>query len=194
MSPESLPKTRPKPSHASEQVLNLPNRRDKTQLMPDWIDEEFEKLRQKRDQAQQRSEVFSRLARQKWRSIVEAVERDAAKLDSKLAGLERGLAVNVINVTTDGEVIVVDKQSFPSYRVSLRLELPAKSIRIDRQVVIGPGSAKREVSERLVLELDDTGDDVSIENPQQGNMTVDDVSKYALLPILTTLEKFLARQ
>ena len=174
--------------------MNLPQARDKKQLVPDWIDEEFEKLRKRRDQAQQRNEAFSRLARQKWRSIVDAVERDASKLDSKLAELERGQAVKVIRVTRDGDVIVVDKQSQPSYRVCLRLDLSAKSIRIDRQVVIGPGNAKREVSERLVLELDDTGDDVNIEHPQQGQMTVDDVSKYALLPIVTTLEKILARQ
>jgi hypothetical protein len=159
--------------------------------MSDWIDEEFEKLRQKRDQAQQRAEVFSRLARQKWRSIVAAIERDAAKLGSKLAELDQGPGVKVVRVMTDGDSIVVDKQSLPNYRVSLRLEVSAKSIRIDRQVVIGPGNAKREVSERLLLELDDSGDDVSIENPQQGQMTVDDVSKYALLPIVTTLVKFL---
>ncbi|HKF59214.1 MAG TPA: hypothetical protein VKJ45_27480 [Blastocatellia bacterium] len=162
--------------------------------MPDWIDEEFEKLRQKRDQAQQRNEAFSRLARQKWRSIVDAVERDAAKLDSKLAELEPGQSVKVITVTTDGDVIIVEKQSQPSYRVSLRLEVLAKAIRLDRQVVIGPGNAKREVSERLVLELYGSGDDVSIEHPEQGQITVDDVSKYALLPIVRTLEKVLSRQ
>jgi len=102
--------------------------------------------------------------------------------------------VKVITVTTDGDVIIVEKQSQPSYRVSLRLEVLAKAIRLDRQVVIGPGNAKREVSERLVLELYGSGDDVSIEHPEQGQITVDDVSKYALLPIVKTLEKVLSRQ
>jgi hypothetical protein len=162
--------------------------------MADWIDEEFEKLRQKRDHAQQRTEAFSRLARQKWLSIAEAVRRDAAKLGIKLSELAHNPASNVVRVTTDGDTIVVDKQTVPNYRVCLRLQLPAKAIGIDRQVVIGPGNEKRDVSERLVLELADTGEDVHIQHPQQGQMTVDDVAKYALLPIVTTFEKFLARQ
>jgi hypothetical protein len=161
--------------------------------MGDWIDQEFEKLRQKRDTAQQRNEVLARVSRQKWQELVEAVSRDAAKLDRKLAELMQSPASKVITVTTNGESITVDKQSPPNYRVCLRLEVPAKAIRIERQVVIVPENAKREVSERLDFELTEEGE-VRLEHPQQGPMTIHDVSKYVLLPIVTTLEKVLSRQ
>lgn len=99
-----------------------------------------------------------------------------------------------MNVTMDGEAIIVDKQRRPNYRVCLRLEMPSRSIRIERQVVIGPGNEKRNVTERLVSELAEAGDEVQVEHPQQGPMTVADVSKYALLPIVTTLEKIISHE
>jgi hypothetical protein len=161
--------------------------------MGDWIDEEFERLREKRDLAHHRSELFAQMARRKWQELSEVVHRDAAKIDTKLADLMGTPEASVISVMTDAEAIIIDKQAQPGYRVSLRLDLAAKSIRIERQVVAGPGNAKREVSERLALELSEAGA-INISHPQQDLMTPADVSKYALLPIVTTLEKILSRK
>jgi len=175
-------------------MLKIQAGRDKKRSMRDWIDEEFERLRQKRDQAKQRAEVFGRLVHRKWNDIAQAIVRDATKLDVKLAELAQASPAKLITVTTDEDVIVVEKQSGPSYRVSLRLEAPARSIRIERKVVIGPSNEKRDVTERLALELSEAADEIHIEHPQQGRMAVDELSKYALLPIVTTLEKVLSRQ
>src|SRR6478672_9736060 len=103
--------------------------------MGDWIDEEFDRLREKQDMAQERNAVFARIAREKWQEVVDAVGRDGAKLDTKLAELlqkppdprsrrahESGQAeTKVVTVAINGDGIVVDKQSYPSYRVCLRL-------------------------------------------------------------------------
>ena len=105
-------------------------------------------------------------------SVVAEMNR-AADLRSKTGGLECRVA--------DGEIIVLNKNTFPQMYMTVRLGAQAVDL-VSRLVPGGPHETEHESSESLAIEVGDSG--VSLRNPEGDVFTVDQAVYYILRPFL----------